>query len=319
MSAIGNLFGKLFGKKETDAAALPYANCSTTCPAYPDGCEVCGPYKKKLLDLVWDADHLEEYYARYEIVPNAETAGTAPCPYCGGANRVGANFCEYCGSQLRKDSGKIRVTDAKEIPSPLLAAQDLIFERAYIMEELEKKKGSGLLESISELVGGKSESLGDKMTEDEIKTTAAAYGVSVGTYLQGLDNGKYLTASKKAEEDKKAEAAASLGSVGTSASAGAPGFGASHAFRPRPKPTGHGSRPLTSPPSRPPMGHGGNGRQPGAGMKPNGGVHRAGKPLGGTKGGTAVKGHGVPGIGIGGGKRPGGGRGPGGGSRGGRR
>lgn len=301
MSVIENMFSKLFGKKETDAAALPYANCSTSCPAYPDGCETCGPYKKKLLDLIWDADHLEEYYARYEIVPNAETAGTAPCPYCGGANRVGANFCEYCGSQLRTDSGKIRVTDAKEIPSPLLAAQDLIFERAYLMEELEKKKGTSLLESISELVGGKSESLGDKMTEDEIKTTAAAYGVSVGTYLQGLDNGKYLTASKKAEEDKKAEAAAS---VGTAASAGTLGLGASHTSRPRPGPTGHGSRPRTPPPSRPPMGHSGNGRQPGIGIKPNGGT-----PGIGMKGGS----HG----GMTGGNR-GGGRGAG-GNHGGRR
>lgn len=297
MSVIGNLFGGLFGKKEKDAAVLPYANCSTTCPYYPDGCEKCGPYKEKLLGLIRDADHPDEYYARYEIVPDADTAGTSPCPFCGGANRVGANFCEYCGSQLRKDNGKIRVTDAKEIPNPLLSAQDLIFARIYAMENPDKNGGNGIIDSIAELITGKTDSLGDKMTEDEIKTTAAAYGVSVGTYLQGLDNGKYLTASKKAEADK-AEASASA--IHSAASSAAIGSGA----RPRPKPTAHGMRPAP-PPARPPMGHGGNGRRPGSGMKSSGSA-----PYGGMKG---SRGSGGP-KGTGGFKGPGG-RGPGSGRR----
>ncbi len=215
MSLIGNLFSGLFGKKEADAASLPYANCTTSCPVYPNACKVCGPYKEKLLDLIRDADHLEEYYARYEVVPVSENAGTEPCPYCAGGNPVGALVCEYCGSKLREDSGKIRVNDAKDIPNPLLAAQDLIFERASVIEKLSDGTGSELLDSLTELVSGKSNSLGDKMTEGEIKSTAAAYGVSVGTYLQGLDNGKYLTASKKAEADRiaKQEASAAASAV----------------------------------------------------------------------------------------------------------
>ena len=181
MSLIGNLFSGLFGKKEADAASLPYANCTTSCPVYPDGCKVCGPYKEKLLDLIRDADHLDEYYARYEVVPVSENAGTEPCPYCAGGNPVGALVCEYCGSKLREDSGKIRVNDAKDIPNPLLTAQDLIFERASVIENLSDGTGSDLLDNLAEFVSGKSNSLGDKMTEGEIKSTAAAYGVSVGT------------------------------------------------------------------------------------------------------------------------------------------
>lgn len=216
MSRIGDLISGLFGNEENgkNTEEKPCRNCPQSCPFYPGVCAECRPFKEQLLDHIYYAEHEEEYLARYEIVPeDAGAVGTEPCPFCGGQNPVTAAVCEYCGSQIREVSGKIRVTAAKDIPSPLLEAQDVIFARRALLARYlsDKKENVGLFDALRDLLDGDENEyvsdLGDKMTEDEIRSAAASYGVSAGTYLQGLDNGIYLTVSAKREQDRKAEEA----------------------------------------------------------------------------------------------------------------
>ena len=220
MSLLENLLGGLFGESGNgENIQKPCGNCASDCPVCPAACAECKPYKDKLADLLYDADHLEAYYDRYEVVPTGGAdIGNTTCPYCFAPTPANATACEYCGSQLREGSGKIRVMSAKEIPNPILEAQDAIFDRHEIVRKYQSDddSGAGILETLADLVTGGQEkdTFGDRMTEDEIKTTAAVYGVSVGTYLQGLDTGKYLTASAKAESEKAGAYSAAIPAAG---------------------------------------------------------------------------------------------------------
>lgn len=252
MAILENLFNSLFDQNDSGSSAKPCKNCPSSCTLCPDSCEVCKPYKEKLLDLLYDVEHLEEYYARYEVVANAadQSVGNVSCPHCGAPNPASACACEYCGSQLRESSGKIQVASAKDIPDPLQLAQDTIFERLEAVNQ-NTESGGSLLDGIVSLLGGdRQQSIGDHMTDDEIKQTARSYGVSLATYLQGLDNGTYLTASAKAAQGCQSggmAGAASLGALGLgsilgnsmannrpSASHGRPPFPPAHAPQSRP-------------------------------------------------------------------------------------
>lgn len=240
MSIINDLLEKITGldldgsDSEKKTVERPCANCPSDCAIAGTACTICEPYKKKLIDAVYHVDHLEEYYAQYEVVskPQAAAGSTTHCPRCG-ANSSDPYICEYCGSKLSDEpvsSGKIQVSAASEIPNPITQAQDIIWERyaAVVGKSASEKTSSGsfLSDLFSQIIGTSDETdsdsaLGAKMSEAEIKEAAALYKVSVGDYLTGLDNGKYLTLSGKKEADAQGESAslspASMGLPGMAA------------------------------------------------------------------------------------------------------
>ena len=138
--------------------------------------------------------------------------------------------------------------------------------------------------------------LGAKMSETEIKEAAALYGISVSTYLTGLDNGKYLTlAGKKALDSgsySNASATVVPGIAGIGALAGALLGGKQQAHRPpRPPadafspPRAEGKRQISvrrEPPKQRFDPQQGPGRGPGgpAGRGGNSGNSRSGGPGG---------------------------------------
>lgn len=266
MSILSDLIHSITGNEESEKVTeRPCSNCPSSCAIAGDACAVCEPYKKRLIDQVYLIDHLEEYYARYEVTGTAgETVVT--CPYCGATSRDPFT-CEYCGSVLSSSSGKIRVEKASDIPNPITAAQDIIFERADAVMEYASGQSSSsedsILGSLFSFLKGSGDTeadnpLGAKMSEAEIKEAASLYGVSVSAYLTGLDNGDYLTlAGKKAEDTASEEEAADaeytvipgVAGVGTLAGAlhGSHGMG----YRPRPadhredmRPSGYGNPPF---------------------------------------------------------------------------
>lgn len=230
-----SILGKLFGLSDSSETQVnhPCQNCPGSCEIYPDACSVCQPYKEKMADAIYNVEHKDEIISKYEVVTDASgTGATMVCPYCGG-NTADFYTCEYCGSKLQEGDGKIKVKSASEIPNPVLDCQDLIFERYAAVSSYSTKTGSegildavkdimqdGLLDTILSDIAGTSDdssSIGNKMTEDEIEDMASYYGVSVSTYLTGLDNGKYLTLSAKEKCDN---ARKNYSSAGFGAAAG---------------------------------------------------------------------------------------------------
>lgn len=212
------------------------SNCPSNCTIAGEICSLCEPYKRKLIDAVYHADHIEEFRAQYEVVGNAHsdtTTGTITCPRCGGP--TGNHYiCDYCGAQLADApaaSGKIRVAAASDIPNPIMDAQNIIFERynaivkKYSAPQKDAASGNFISNLFAELIGtensGEEKSpLGAKMSEDEIKEAAALYKVGVGDYLTGLDNGKYLTLNAKKSADAQGHAAWSPAAAGMAGMAG---------------------------------------------------------------------------------------------------
>ena len=208
MSLLGDFFKSLFGiKDEKKQADLPCSNCPSGCSIAPEACEVCKPYKTQLLDVLYYADDIDAFRARYEVVGESASSGTYECPYCG-APSANPYTCEYCGMSIKEDNGKIRVARASDIPNPILQAQDIIWERyENIVDGYDDDESSGgLLSAIAELFTGSSYNsqgnpLGSKMSEEDIKEAAKLYGVKISEYLTGLDNGRYKTLKAKKQED----------------------------------------------------------------------------------------------------------------------
>lgn len=242
MSIINNLLEKLTGldldgsdTPQKQTVERPCANCPSDCAIAGEACTICEPYKKKLIDWVYHVDHLDEFRAQYEVVTQAQAAasGTTHCPRCG-ANSSDPYICEYCGSQLAEkpaSSGKIQVSAASEIPNPIMQAQDVIYARyeAVLKKSQQDKSsssssGSFLSNLFAEFLGSETTeeeiSLGGKMSESEITEAASLYGVTVGTYLTGLDNGKYLTLSAKKEADAQGASSTAPATAGLAGMAG---------------------------------------------------------------------------------------------------
>ncbi len=249
MSILKKLFSALTGSsKEKDTVTeRPCANCPSDCAIAGEACTVCEPYKKKLIDTIYYVNNLEEFLNRYEVVGLAGLAAVN-CPHCGAVSND-PYICEYCGSKLSEGSGKIRVAKASDIPNPVMQAQDIIWERAEAVikyAEDDSTESSGILDELLSALTGSAASdsaenpLGAKMSEDEIKQAASLYGVTVGEYLTGLDNGKYLTLAGKKKQDTYAStgtgstAASIPGVAGVGMMAGAM-FG-SHTFSRPPRP-----------------------------------------------------------------------------------
>ncbi len=254
MSVLDNLFSSLTGG-DGPGKEHPCRNCPGDCPIAGEACEICRPYKEKLLDALYNVEHAEELRARYVVSPSGAPAGTVTCPYCGApsANRV---ICEFCGMELGEGDGKIYVASAAEIPNPILDARDIIYDRyaavggrytaaSSYLSQIGVQKTGGFLSGLLDLLnGGDSEGLGTKMTEAEILEAAGLYGMTVAQYLSGLDNGSCLPLSEKKQEDQRRVYAA-----GTAAIPGA-GYAARRPNRQE--------RPAPPPPRRP----GGNLRSP---------------------------------------------------------
>ncbi len=254
MSLLSRLFPSLDGKdNKSTVTQRPCSNCPGDCTIAGEACEVCEPYKRKLIDILYYIDHLEEFLAKYEV---ADLAGeqVVNCPYCG-ARSSDPHVCEYCGSRLKDGTGKTRVEKASDIPNPIMQAQDIIFERAdCVIKQYTKSASSsqGILSELLAAVSGQDSDsegnnpLGAKMSETEIKEAAALYGVSVSAYLTGLDNGKYLTLAGKKALDSGAYSNASAtvvpGIAGIGAMAGALLGEKQQAHRP-PKPPADGFSP----------------------------------------------------------------------------
>ena len=225
MSLFSNLFASLAGnsKPETETVVEhPCANCPSTCEYAPQACEACAPYKKELIDMLYNVEHLDEFNARYEVVGNA-VGGTFECPFCGApsANRY---VCEYCGMTIIPENGKIQVASASEIPNPILDAQDIIYNRynnvikQYDEEEEETTASSGGLFSalFDAMDTGSTGTTIKKMTEAEIKEAAELYKLSVADYLTGLDNGTCLNLTLKKKQVQSEAAQQSMFGSGSS-------------------------------------------------------------------------------------------------------
>lgn len=204
MSILSNLFDSLTGKnKEQTVTERPCSNCPSDCAIAGEACAVCEPYKKKLIDVLYYVDHLDEFLAKYEVADLSKDQ-VANCPYCG-ARSSDPLVCEYCGSKLSDGVGKIKVEKASDIPNPIMQAQNIIFERAECVikqySETEASAKGILSELLASVFGSSAEEtenpLGAKMSEAEIKEAAGLYGVGIAEYLEGLDNGKYLTLAGK--------------------------------------------------------------------------------------------------------------------------
>ena len=224
----------LDGSSQT-AAKHPCSNCPSDCAIAGEACTLCEPYKKKLIDAVYHVDHIDEFRAQYEVVgaaQAAENSGTVTCPRCGGPSS-NHYICDFCGAKLADapvSSGKIQVAAASDIPNPIMQAQDIIYERydaivkKYTTQQKASSSGSFLSNLFAELIGSESDDetslLGAKMSEAEIKEAAGLYGVSVGDYLTGLDNGKYLNLTAKKQADAAGKSNFSPSSAGMAGMAG---------------------------------------------------------------------------------------------------
>ena len=236
MSIFSELISSLTGSNTSSENAVterPCANCPSDCAIAGEACPVCEPYKKKLIDIIYYVDHLDEFYAKYEVTGDTAVSSAGAgvkCPYCGGQS-TNAEICDFCGSRLSEtaSTGKIKVSKASDIPNPIMQAQDVIYERSETVIKKysgEDSTGTGIFAAIKSLLSGSSSSdetdaLGAKMSEDEIKEAAGLYGVSVGDYLTGLDNGKYLTLSgRQKAQQQGGESSFAPAAIGASGLAG---------------------------------------------------------------------------------------------------
>ena len=205
MSILSYLLGSLSGEDAevtVSDAEHPCSNCPSGCQLAPQACDVCEPYKKRLLDALYNVDHIDEIRARYEVVTDEGLAvGTVTCPRCLGSSE-NPYVCDYCGSKIGEGTDTIKVASASDIPNPIMDAQDIIFERhnevvkAYAQSE---ETSSGLFDMFSFMFSSEdvedefADGLGSKMSEAEIIQMAELYEVPVSTYLAGMDDDKYPT------------------------------------------------------------------------------------------------------------------------------
>ena len=188
-----SFFSKLFGNGRK--TKKPCANCESDCRYCPGACGECRPLKEALSDSLYTVDHLNEHYSKYIVVNEGTDVGTVLCPACNAANPSYNAVCDYCGSAIRGGSGKIPVKSARDIPDPILEAQDIIYERNEVIMNY-ASSDDGVVDAISGIFvsgSGSTDRLGNKMSVSEIKAAASSYGVTLSEYLQGLDNGVYLT------------------------------------------------------------------------------------------------------------------------------
>lgn len=183
----------------------PYSTCPMGCFIAPEACEECKSYKESLKKVLEDVENLEAYYSNFVVDSDAMPGGERECWYCGAPALGVSKECEYCGSNLGNGKSLIRVQSKSEIPDPIATAINIIYERQRMAARYQKEKGSGgLLKGLLGMGGMaamKMNAFDKPMTVQEVKETAQSYGVSVGTYLSGLDTGAYLTKAGKTNQE----------------------------------------------------------------------------------------------------------------------
>lgn len=194
-ASIKNATGVSLGEK-------PYSTCPPGCFIAPEACGECKTYKEALKKVLEDVEDLEAYYSNFVVDPDAMPGGERECWYCGAPALGVSKECEYCGSDLGNGKSLIRVQSKNEIPDPVAKAINIIYERQKMAARYQKEKGSsGLLKGLLGMGGlatMKMAAFDNPMTVQEVKETAQSYGVSVVTYLSGLDTGTYMTKVGKA-------------------------------------------------------------------------------------------------------------------------
>ena len=238
MSILSDILSSLTGitSSTTETVSHPCANCESDCSVCPDACATCKPFKEKLVDALYNVANIDAFYAKYEVITSGTVAGTTKCPICGAPATKAV--CEYCGSRIGEDNGKIQVTSANDIPNPIIEARDIIYARRAVVDKFSSKSDtslslSDLLSSVvSALTGSNQEdedsatSLGSAMTEAEIKAMAEKYNVSVKDYLEGLDMGIYLSKTGYTNQQNAATSTGSGLNIGTAAGLGGIGTAA---------------------------------------------------------------------------------------------
>lgn len=189
-ASIKNATGLSLGEK-------PYSTCPIGCFIAPEACGECKNYKEALKKVLEDVEDPESYYSQFVVDPDAMPGGERECWYCGAPALGVSKECEYCGVDLGSGKSLIRVQNKNEIPDPIAKAINIIYERQKMAARYQKEKGSGgLLKGLLGMSGIatiKMNAFDKPMTVLEVKETAQSYGVSVSTYLSGLDVGTYMT------------------------------------------------------------------------------------------------------------------------------
>ncbi len=189
----------------TDDRKKPFSSCPVFCTSFPDACTECGQYNRKLEKVLYNVEHMDTFFSDYVIDPNAAPGGERECFNCGAPASPSDIECPYCGEALTNGQSPIRVRSETEVPNPILEAQDIIMDKKEMLSRFQKQKNAnnGILGAIMNVGSGIADKMGTtkKMTLAEIQETASAYGVSVHSYLVGLDQGTYLTKAGKAAND----------------------------------------------------------------------------------------------------------------------
>jgi len=185
----------------------PFSTCPALCQIAPEGCDQCSALENKVIQALSFIENEDEYYAQFEICDTVEETERI-CSICGAPVGMGETECEYCGAKLSAEKARIKVKSKQDIPNPVMSAYEAVRARKQYVADQRKKNsseaGGGLLKSV---VGSmvkltnQINAVEKAMTLSEIESTAKAYNVTVRSYLEGMDNGKYLTATGKAAVD----------------------------------------------------------------------------------------------------------------------
>lgn len=185
----------------------PLSICPALCQIAPESCDQCSALENKVKQALAFIEKEDDYYAQFEICDTVEETERI-CSICGAPVGMGETECEYCGAKLSAEKTRIKVKSKQDIPSPVMSAYEAVHARQqYIADQRKKNRstaGSGLLKSVVGSVVNLTNQINaaeKAMARSEIESTAKAYNVTVRNYLEGLDSGKYLTATGKAAVD----------------------------------------------------------------------------------------------------------------------
>lgn len=201
---VGDYIKKTMGVSDGER---PYPSCPKACRIAPNSCQSCIALKEQVKEALYFVDNQEEYYAQFEVC-DAVSDAERRCPVCGAPADVNDPECEYCGAELSAGRVRIRVKSKQDIPSPIMAAYQRVHARQLYMADEQKKRsaeGGGFLRGVVDSLGNMANQLNGvskAMSLSEIEGTAKEYGVSVCGYLEGLDDGTYLTAAGKRALDQ---------------------------------------------------------------------------------------------------------------------
>lgn len=212
----------IIGNSPANDENKPFPDCPVLCYVHPMACSECSVIKKKINDALERLENKDLVYSGYVIDPNAAPGGERECATCGAPASASDTECEYCGADLTDGRSPIRIRNASDLPNPAMEAQDLIFERRAVEKRYIKEKNSaakgvlGTLVGIGMSLGSTMSGVDQKMSMTELQEMADSYGVSLYSYLKGLDAGQYLTKKGKANQDALEKVSDSINAINAS-------------------------------------------------------------------------------------------------------